>query len=67
MIEVMLNGEMRSVDPGLTIAQLLEKVGVKSETVVVERNGKLVTREHFGREPIAAGDRLELVRIVGGG
>ena len=67
MIEVILNGETRSIETGLTVAQLLEQVGVKAETVVVERNGKLVTRDHFKDEPVTAGDRLELVRIVGGG
>lgn len=67
MIEVLLNGESRSVDSGLTLARLLDIIGVHGETVVVERNGKLVSRAQFDREPVADGDRLELIRIVGGG
>lgn len=67
MIDVTINGEARQIDSGLTVAELLEEIGVKAETVVVELNGTLVTREHFEDEPIGGGDRLELVRIVGGG
>jgi len=67
VIDVILNGESKSFDTDLTVAVLLETVGVKAETVVVELNGKLVTREHFDSETVADGDRLELVRIVGGG
>ena len=67
MIEIVLNGERRGVDPGLTLEQLLKKLELPLTRVAVERNRRVVPRGRYASEPVEAGDRLEIVTLVGGG
>ncbi|WP_435017286.1 sulfur carrier protein ThiS [Tundrisphaera sp. TA3] len=64
---ITLNGERRDLPGPLTVAGLLDHLGLKPERVAVERNRDLVPRaQHQGVE-IAEGDVLEVVTLVGGG
>ena len=66
-MDIWVNGERRAVDDHLNVLELLKSLGVPEQVVIVERNLKIVPREDYGREPIEAGDKLELVRLMGGG
>lgn len=67
MIEIVLNGETRGIDPGLTLERLLTKLELPLTRVAVERNRQVVPRARYASEPVEAGDRLEIVTLVGGG
>jgi sulfur carrier protein len=67
MMEVTVNGERREIEAGASVSALLERLGVSISTAVVERNGEVVPRQRFGAEILRAGDRIEVVRFVGGG
>lgn len=62
-----VNGETMELPEGLTVAALLEKLGVLAERVAVERNGLVVKKARHGEERVAPGDVLEIVTFVGGG
>ncbi|MGE3817912.1 MAG: sulfur carrier protein ThiS [Isosphaeraceae bacterium] len=64
---ITLNGEPRVLPEPLTVADLLRLLGVRPEHVAVELNQALVTRARHERTPIAEGDTLEVVTLVGGG
>ncbi len=64
---IILNGERREVPDSLTVAELLRHLGAKSEFVAVEVNRDLVTRARHEQTPLAPGDVLEVVTLVGGG
>ena len=49
------------------LQQLLVELGYEPRLVVVEFNGAIVSRDQWPDQPVAAGDRLEVVTIVGGG
>lgn len=66
-LEVSLNGEPRCVAQGASIAQLLEQLGLRPELVAVELNRELVPRRLHAETRLRAGDRVELVTLVGGG
>ncbi len=66
-LHLTVNGEPREIPPGSSVADLLERLGVRADAVVVERNGEIVPREAHASTPLADGDRLEIVRFVGGG
>ncbi len=66
-MQVRLNGELREVPDGLTVAGLLAHLGVKAQRVAVERNDFVVTRDRYASERIAPGDSIEIVAFVGGG
>ncbi len=50
-----------------TVATLLESLGGDLETVAVEVNGEVVPRRRHGETVLRPGDRVEVVRLVGGG
>ena len=66
-IDVVINGETRSVAPGTTVATLIAELGLGDRRVAVERNRDVVPRAQHTTTVLAAGDRLELVTFVGGG
>jgi thiamine biosynthesis protein ThiS len=66
-MEVTLNGETRSLDRSMSVAELLETLGVSQTTTIVELNGIVVKRARFGDTTVDAGDKLELIQLVGGG
>ena len=64
---VQVNGELREVPEGLTLAGLIEWLKLPRDRVAVERNLEIVPKAHWEVTPIQAGDRLEVVHLVGGG
>lgn len=66
-IEIIVNGEARAVDPGLTVAGLLQVLGVDLARVAVELDRRIVRRSDWEQTPVAAGATLEVVQFVGGG
>jgi thiamine biosynthesis protein ThiS len=63
----MVNGEEREVADGATIEDLLGLLGINRINAVVERNEQVVERDRFAAVKLASGDRVEIVRFVGGG
>jgi sulfur carrier protein len=66
-IEIQVNGAARPVPEGITVAELVELLGLRPDLVAVERNTQLVRRAERGSTRLCAGDRVELVTLVGGG
>ena len=66
-IEVVINGETRTVVQGTTVAALLVELGLGDRRVAVERNREVVPRAEHASTELADGDKLELVTFVGGG
>jgi thiamine biosynthesis protein ThiS len=67
MMTVTVNGRPRQLPPSFTVAQLLELLQLEGALVAVERNQTIVPRNAFDRTSLLDGDRLEIVRFVGGG
>jgi sulfur carrier protein len=66
-MQVTINGQSRDLADGVTIAQLLDQLQLGGKPVAVEVNLDLVPRQRHGEHRLAAGDRLEIVTLVGGG
>jgi thiamine biosynthesis protein ThiS len=62
-----INGEARQFDAPLSLAALIEQLGMKQDRVAVELNRSIVSREHWSGTMLQQGDRLEIVHFVGGG
>ena len=62
-----VNGDERNVPEGTTIAGLLASLELEPGAVVVERNREIVPRDEVDEVTLEEGDRLEIVRFVGGG
>ena len=66
-MQVMINGVDRTVKAPLTLAALLEQLGLKLDRVAVEYNKSIIPRPQWAETTLAEGDRLEIVQFVGGG
>lgn len=64
---VTANGQNVAVRLPCTIEQFLVAQNLPPRSVVVEHNGEAVAPSEFPGRQLAAGDRLEIVRIVAGG
>lgn len=64
---VNINGEDKEIASGISVAQLLEDLGLRPGRVVVELNTEVVAREAHGGTHLEPGDRVEIVHFVGGG
>ncbi len=67
IMQVRLNGELREIPDGLTVAGLLAHLGVKAPRVAVEVNESVVTKDRYDAHRIGPGDSVEIVAFVGGG
>ena len=66
-MRVTVNGGGRELPDGLGLVALLDELGLRPGTVVVERNGEALVRSELDGVVLADGDRLKLVRAVAGG
>ncbi len=62
-----MNGERRRVQGPLSIAEMLNELGLDPLRVAVERNLEIVPRGTLGEVSVEDGDDYEIVHFVGGG
>jgi thiamine biosynthesis protein ThiS len=62
----MVNGEARELEPGGTVLDLLQRLGIRGR-VAVELNGSVLRQAEHAETHLAEGDVLEVVTFVGGG
>ena len=66
-MQIEVNGEQRKVAVDISIAELLKQLELDPRSLAVERNLELVPRAEHAETRLVAGDRLEVVTLVGGG
>ena len=64
---IQVNGAQEPLEGLSTVADLLARKGWKAAQVAVEHNGTILRREEFSTIRLSDGDKLEVVRFVGGG
>jgi sulfur carrier protein len=66
-MKVFCNGEAQEFVSGARVSDCLTRLGLDPLTVVVECDGKILTREEFASHVMNDGSVLEFIRFVGGG
>lgn len=66
-MRILLNGRDREGPEGETVLNLLETVGLPTERVAVEVNGRVIPRGDLRHHVLQEGDKVEVVHFVGGG
>ena len=66
-MEIFVNGQARKAPDGISIAELLAELQLSDKPVAVEVDLELVPKGRHAEQRLAAGDRLEIVTLVGGG
>ncbi|MGH9549755.1 MAG: sulfur carrier protein ThiS [Terriglobales bacterium] len=66
LMKITINGQEQS-SPPITLAGLVEQLGMKQDRVAVELNRNIVPRTQWADTNLSEGDHLEIVHFVGGG
>ena len=64
---ISVNGESVDSRQAETIADLIHRYHLPSQSILVEHNGLAVHRHEWAERPLSEGDRIEFVRVVAGG
>ena len=66
-MRILLNGEQRDFESGITLADLVLALDLPGEGVAVALNRQVVSRTQWSVLQLTEGDCVEIVRAVGGG
>ncbi|MEF8793605.1 sulfur carrier protein ThiS [Thiohalorhabdus sp.] len=66
-MQIWVNGEARELPEGRTLRELVEEMGLSPQGVAVEVNQEVVPRGSHADYRLQEGDRVEVVRAIGGG
>ena len=69
-MKIRVNGKEKKIElenEKALLSSILEFLGYKQNTIVVEVNDLIINSKKWEKEIIKEGDRLEIVSIVGGG
>lgn len=67
MIEIVVNGDVRVIEPNTSVADLLTQLKMNPRFLAVELNRRVIPRAEHGHTKLSASDQLEIVTLVGGG
>ena len=67
MIDIEVNGEPHRVPAPLTLRELLGLLDLPDQGVALAVNRSVVPRQQWAQRQVAASDRIEIVRAIGGG
>ena len=67
MLEIEFNGSKRAVPEGTTILDLLQEAKIETRFCAVEANLDIVPKAEYSVHTVRAGDKIEVVTLVGGG
>jgi thiamine biosynthesis protein ThiS len=67
VIQLRVNGKEVELERPTRLLEYLASLGVDQRAVAVELNEKILQRTELAEVTLAAGDVLEIVRMVGGG
>jgi sulfur carrier protein len=66
-MKIMVNGQERALVAPVTVAALLDELGMAGKRVAVEVNQEIVPRSRHPQFQLNDSDRVEVVFAIGGG
>ncbi len=66
-MQIIVNGKPLDVREGMNIKDLLVELGVQTRGTAVEINREIVPKTRHAERRLEEGDRVEIIRMVGGG
>ena len=66
-VQIIVNGEEKIFREGVTIFRLLNELSIKPQGIAVELNLEIAPKGRYSETVLKNGDRIEIVRMVGGG
>ena len=66
-MKILCNGEAQEIASETRVADYIRQLDLDPASVVVECDGKILSREEYGSHELQDGAVVELIRFVGGG
>ncbi len=66
-LKLLINGELKELGDGISLEELIKRLGVRKETVVAEVNRRIIQTGQRADCKLTEGDQVELIQFVGGG
>ena len=66
-MKILLNGDVRTIDDGTRLSQLIEQLDLTGKRLAVEVNREIVPRSQHQDYTLQEGDNIEIVHAIGGG
>lgn len=65
-MKLIINGHEKNIECN-KVSELIGKLGLDKDTVALELNKHIVHRQDFENTPLRSNDKVEIVKVVGGG
>ena len=66
-IKIFINGDLKKFPPETNIVSVLESLNISSKHIAIEINENLVFRSDWQETNLKDGDKVEIVKAIGGG
>jgi sulfur carrier protein len=66
-MQLIINGESRELDEGISIAQMLEQSDLAAKRIAVEVNEQIIPKGRHAQTLLHDGDKIEIIHAIGGG
>jgi thiamine biosynthesis protein ThiS len=66
-MKISINGKETETVAGTSVQALMDILSIKLDSAAVELNQEIVTRDKRASTTLKDGDKLEVIRIIGGG
>ena len=65
--KIQLNGSPYEIHDGTNLNELLNKLKIRKNKVAIEVNGEIVEKNKYPNLILNKGDKVEIVKFIGGG
>jgi sulfur carrier protein len=65
--KIQLNGDPYEINDGTNLSELLNKLKIQKNKVAIEVNGEIVEKNKYPNLILNKGDKVEIVKFIGGG
>ena len=65
--KIQLNGDPYEINGGTNLNELLNKLRIQKNKVAIEVNGEIVKKSKYPNLILNKGDKVEIVKFIGGG
>jgi len=66
-MRILVNGEASDVQGARNVAELVERLGMPSQSILIEHNETALHPREWRQQTLTEGDRIEILRVVAGG
>ena len=66
-IKIKLNGKVISVDKGINLGNLINKLKFPLNKIAIEKNNLIVEKKKIKKIFLKSNDKIEIVHFIGGG